>query len=105
MLAALWPLPPLGEQDAIIKKLEAVTKGHKSLCKNLLAEIDFLHEYRTRLIADIVTGKLDVRDVATKVPEETGEPEELEDQESVDDRAHNEADEVDCESIAEEAQA
>jgi type I restriction enzyme S subunit len=30
-------------------------------------EISLLHEYRTRLISDVVTGKLDVRGVA--VPE------------------------------------
>ena len=27
-------------------------------------EIDLLHEYRTRLIADVVTGKLNVREAA-----------------------------------------
>ena len=32
-------------------------------------EIDLLHEYRTRLIADVVTGKLDVRDAAAALPE------------------------------------
>ena len=29
----------------------------------------FLKEYRTRLIADVVTGKLDVREAATGLPE------------------------------------
>ena len=28
-----------------------------------------LHEYRTRLIADVVTGKLDVREAAAALPE------------------------------------
>ena len=32
-------------------------------------QIDFLQEYRTRLIADVVTGKLDVRGVAGTLPE------------------------------------
>ena len=32
-----------------------------------------LEEYRTRLVADVVTGKLDVRDAAAQLPEETGE--------------------------------
>ena len=35
------------------------------------AEINLLREYRTRLIADVVTGKLDVRDAAAQLPEET----------------------------------
>jgi type I restriction enzyme S subunit len=33
-------------------------------------EIDLLREYRTRLIADVVTGNLDVREAATRLPEE-----------------------------------
>ena len=33
-------------------------------------EIGLLREYRTRLIADVVTGKLDVREAAAKLPDE-----------------------------------
>jgi type I restriction enzyme S subunit len=32
--------------------------------------IALLREYRTRLIADVVTGKLDVREAAARLPEE-----------------------------------
>jgi type I restriction enzyme S subunit len=32
--------------------------------------IDLLREYRTRLIADVVTGKLDVREAAARLPAE-----------------------------------
>jgi len=32
-----------------------------------------MQEYRTRLTADIVTGKLDVREAAAKLPEEKAE--------------------------------
>ncbi|MBK8118224.1 MAG: hypothetical protein IPK39_02535 [Sulfuritalea sp.] len=32
-------------------------------------EIKFLREYRTRLVADVVTGKLDVREAAARLPE------------------------------------
>jgi type I restriction enzyme S subunit len=32
-------------------------------------EIELLNEYRTRLIADVVTGKLDVREAAATLPE------------------------------------
>ena len=31
-------------------------------------EVALLHEYRTRLIADVVTGKLDVREAAEVLP-------------------------------------
>ena len=33
-------------------------------------QIDLLREYRTRLIAAVVTGKLDVREAAANLPEE-----------------------------------
>ena len=32
-------------------------------------EIELLREYRTRLIAEVVTGKLDVREAAAALPE------------------------------------
>ena len=34
-------------------------------------QIELIEEYRTRLIADVVTGKLDVREAAAGLPEET----------------------------------
>lgn len=34
-------------------------------------EIELLREYRTRLTADVVTGKLDVRQAAERLPAET----------------------------------
>ena len=34
-----------------------------------------LQEYRTRLVADVVTGKLDVREAAERLPEGAGEEE------------------------------
>jgi type I restriction enzyme S subunit len=37
--------------------------------------ITLLREYRTRLIADVVTGKLDVRAAAANLPDEADEPE------------------------------
>ena len=37
-------------------------------------EIALMQEYRTRLTADLVTGKLDVREAATKLPEVAAEP-------------------------------
>ena len=40
-------------------------------------EIALLREYRTRLIADVVTGKLDVREVAARLPDEAEAPEPL----------------------------
>jgi hypothetical protein len=36
-------------------------------------EIAYLREFRTRLIADVVTGKLDVREAASHLPEAVGD--------------------------------
>ncbi len=34
------------------------------------ASIELLSEYRNRLVADVVTGKLDVREAAARLPDE-----------------------------------
>ena len=36
-------------------------------------QIDSVEEYRTRLIADVVTGKLDAREAAAQLPKEDGD--------------------------------
>lgn len=64
------PLPPLPEQTAIVEYLEAQTGEIDAAVKASCREIDLLREYRTRLIADVVTGKVDVREVAAQLPEE-----------------------------------
>ena len=48
---------------------------HRALCNKLSDEINLLREYRTRLTADVVTGKLDVREAARKLPLAAEEPE------------------------------
>ena len=63
-------LPPHQEQLLIVDSLKADTAGLNSTIFRLESEITLLHEYRTRLIADVVTGKLDVRNLAAGLPEE-----------------------------------
>ena len=55
------PLPPEGEQRAIVKSVMRDTSSVDSLLRRTHREIDLIQEHRTRLIADVVTGKLDVR--------------------------------------------
>jgi len=65
-------VPSIGEQTAIAHFLNHTTQRiakHRAAVKR---EIDLLHEYRTRLIADVVTGKLDVREAAAHLPK--GDP-------------------------------
>ncbi len=60
------PLPPLPEQTAIVKYLDKATADINTAIARARREIDLLREYRTRLIADVVTGKLDVREAAAQ---------------------------------------
>ena len=76
------PCPPLPEQTAIVEYLDAQTTKIDAAIAAARREIELLREYRTRLIADVVTGKVDVREVAARLPEEPAEEEaELEDTE------------------------
>jgi type I restriction enzyme S subunit len=59
----------LEEQVQIAGRLVAATKGLDLSVQSLESEIALLKEYRTRLISDVVTGKLDIRDEAAKLPE------------------------------------
>jgi len=58
--APVW-LPPLPEQIAITEHLAEATVNIDTAITRANREIELLNEYRTRLIADVVTGKLDVR--------------------------------------------
>jgi type I restriction enzyme S subunit len=62
-------LPSLAEQSAIVSRVRAKTESVEQAHAAILKEIALLKEYRTRLISDVVTGKLDVRDEAAKLPE------------------------------------
>ena len=59
------PLPPLEEQKQIVCYVAAETKTLTTAIGRAEREIELLREYRTRLVADVVTGKLDVRSAAT----------------------------------------
>ena len=66
---SLVPIPPLQEQNAIARFLESADRRISTCYMAVNQEINLLREYRTRLIADIVTGKLDVREAAASLPE------------------------------------
>ena len=76
--SALAPLPPLPEQTAIVEYLDDQTVKIGTAISAARREIELLREYRERLIADVVTGKVDVREVAAQLPEEPPEKEEVE---------------------------
>jgi type I restriction enzyme S subunit len=69
-LAERAGFPSKIEQQKIAAYLDKACQGFATAIEKLENEIQLLTEYRIRLVADIVTGKLDVREVAVKLPED-----------------------------------
>ena len=91
--AHAFPFPPVAEQKSIVRWLDSASKQVDQVVAVALREITLFREYRTRLIADVVTGKLDVRKAAATLPNEADEPELLDDIAAVDtDEVGDEAD-------------
>jgi type I restriction enzyme S subunit len=81
----------LAEQDSILAYVDGATIPLTTAIARTEREIALMQEYRTHLTADLVTGKLDVREAAAKLPDlpnetvattdealEENEPEEVE---------------------------
>ena len=62
-------LSPLDEQQAILNHIASETTIVDTAIQRAYREIELIREYRTRLISDVVTGKLDVRGVELPGPE------------------------------------
>ena len=60
---------PALEQRLVVRQIEASTAGLNAATNRANRQIDLLREYRTRLIADVVTGKVDVREASASLPE------------------------------------
>ena len=56
------PVPPHYEQIIIVRHLDELTKRMNAAIDRARRQIELMEEYRTRLIADVVTGKIDVRE-------------------------------------------
>lgn len=75
--ALLVVVPPRDEQDRIVAHLDREVGTLNIAINELRTEQALIREYRTRLIADVVTGKLDVRAAAAALPDEPAEDEPL----------------------------
>lgn len=62
--------PPLEEQQAIVDYIEAKLSKIDSFMVDLQAEIDYLKEFKQRLISDVVTGQICVSNHYKKVSTE-----------------------------------
>lgn len=86
-------LPPVEEQNAIVDYLNYETRKVNNAIRSAYNQIELLRERRTRLISDVVTGALDVRDVV--VPEYVQE-QDMEVTEDGDEYEGERAGETDC---------
>jgi type I restriction enzyme S subunit len=90
-------VPPIEEQKQIVEQISSQASSIDTAIGHAHREVALLREYRTRLIADVVTGKLDVREAA-QLPDEVDEAEPLDDVEET-------ADNVTDDSVEEVADA
>jgi type I restriction enzyme S subunit len=104
-LGNFWvPVPPVPEQKGILKSLDDAVLGLNEASVRCQREVELIREFHTRLITDVVTGKLDVREEAARLPEEAEEPEPLDEGEAMgEDEAESEG--ADLDVLAEEAVA
>lgn len=66
-------VPPIDEQQAIAEYLESECKRIAATIENKLHQIEQIQEFKTRLISDVVTGKIDVRGIEIPKYEYTAE--------------------------------
>jgi len=62
------PMPGAEEQREISRHIERAVLDFDSAIGHAEREIALMREYRTRLTADVVTGKIDVRETAAALP-------------------------------------
>ncbi len=94
-------VPSPDEQDQIMRWATAETAPIRVAITQASRQIDLLREYRTRLIADVITGKLDVREAAAQLPEGAEEPEPLDDADALIE-SHEEAETASLDAAREE---
>ena len=60
-------VPPVEEQKSIMDEIKLFEEKTANYISVILKEVEVLHELRNKLISDVVTGQIDVRDI--EVPE------------------------------------
>jgi type I restriction enzyme S subunit len=91
------------EQALIVQYIDGATAYLDKAIDAVRREIDLLREYRTRLIADVVTGKLDVRGAEVHLSDEPEEQPELLDEEPVAETSDVDAEESDGDQSEDES--
>ena len=83
--------PPLAEQDAILNYVSSASLPLVIAIGRIRREIELLREYRNRLVADVVTGALEIGGVVARLADG-----------STSNRAGDPADETDEAELADE---
>ncbi len=78
----LIPVPPLEEQRKIIAYISEGVFDFQRIIESASAEIDLIKEYRLRLHSDVVTGKIDVRNIKLPDLQEETPSEPIDDEET-----------------------
>jgi type I restriction enzyme S subunit len=68
------PVPPLVEQKSILAELADFEQKDREIAARTRKEIELLVEFRTRLTSDVVTGQVDIREIAATLTELLDEP-------------------------------
>src|SRR5262249_6090546 len=89
------PHPDQQEQAAIVDHIAQATSSISRAIESARNELSLLKQFRTRLIADLITGKLDVTRATAKLPDERPEPTPLDERE---DLAQDESTEMEIEA-------
>ena len=92
------PVPPVSEQKEIVDVLQGTSASIDTAINRARRRIELLQQYRTRLIADVVTGKLDVREAAARLPDEVEEPEPCDETDALTEGEEEPSDDVDATS-------
>jgi type I restriction enzyme, S subunit len=88
-------VPPLAEQQSIVSIINQDTNSLTKAVERAEHEINLLREYRTRLIADVVTGKLDVREAAAQLHDEDQELPPIDESDEISESEEDEPDDLD----------
>jgi len=93
-------LPSREIQNDITNWIDVSTRRISDSIASIENEIALLQEFRTRLIADVVTGKLDIREAAASLPERADGPEPLGEAEGPDEFQDTEGEDSEFEEAA-----
>lgn len=77
-------VPPEDEQKAIVEYIPVAFAKYDNAITKLTKEVETLHELRNKLISDVVTGQIDVRDIEVPDFEYVEETEDTSDDDELD---------------------